>query len=176
MYANHKPFPNALDLFRYVVYGNADWDPSHFDWDKDFTFAREKANILAVDADLGEFFSNGGKLLLYLGWNDYHNPKDLIEYYERLRSSAGSRAQDAVQLFLIPGMGHCFNGSGCDTFDKLGAIDTWVSKGAAPQQMTATRVVDGKVLRERPICAYPQVAKPVVSESGQDTDKYSCSN
>jgi hypothetical protein len=31
----------------------------------------------------------------------------------------------------------------------------WVEQGVAPERIIATRVEDGKVVRQRPICAYP---------------------
>lgn len=158
-YAAQKPFANALDLFRYVVFADPEWQPNRFDWDADMARASEQALLLSVDADLGSFFARGGKLLLYIGGNDYHNPAELVAYQQRLIASSGVSARDAVRLFVIPGMGHCFGGTGCDTFDKLGAIDDWVSRGKAPDHLVAAKVAAGGVVRTRPLCAYPQVAR-----------------
>ena len=40
----------------------------------------------------------------------------------------------------------------------LGALDQWVEKGKAPDQIPASRVKDGVTDRTRPLCPYPQVA------------------
>jgi feruloyl esterase len=160
-YASSKPFQNALDLFRYVVFENPDWQPDHFDWDKDMALAMRKASLLSVEPDLGAFFARGGKLIFYIGWNDYHNPAELIDYYQKLVKASGRPARDVARLFASPGMGHCFGGSGCDTFDKLGAISGWVEQGTAPERLIAARVdQQGKVVRTRALCAYPDVARP----------------
>jgi feruloyl esterase len=112
-----------------------------------------------ADAELGAFLARGGKLMLYIGWNDYHNPEELLAYYRAvLKNAAGDEARNAVRLFLIPGMNHCSGGQGCDTFDKIGSMDQWVTSGTAPDRVLATRVVNGRVVRSRPLCAYPKAA------------------
>jgi feruloyl esterase len=55
----------------------------------------------------------------------------------------------------VPGLGHCGGGDGCCTFEKLGTMDEWVDKGKAPDQIVASKVIDGKVIRTRPLSAYP---------------------
>lgn len=153
IFAGDQPFGNALDLFRYVVFEDPAWDGRNIDWDRDIARATEKVgSLLSVEADLRPFFQRGGKLLLYIGWNDYHNPAELIDYYNALKNNGG---EDGVRLFTMPGVGHCFGSAGCDTFDKLGAIDTWVTQQRPPQRLITSRTRDGKVVRTRPICSYP---------------------
>jgi feruloyl esterase len=127
-----------------------------------------------VDSQLKPFFDHGGKLLLYIGWNDYHNPEQLIEYYQSVMKSSGAAAGHAVRLFTIPGMNHCAGGAGCDTFDKLGVIDDWVARGRAPGRIRASRIEGGKVVRTRPLCAYPEVARYKGSGSTDDAANFSC--
>lgn len=155
-FAGDQPFANALDLFRYAAFADPAWDGKTIDWDRDLARAGAKiGELFSVDADLHAFFARGGKLLLYIGWNDYHNPAELIDYYQ----SARANGPESVRLFTLPGVGHCFGGAGCDTFDKLGAIDSWVTQGRAPQRLIASKTSDGKVLRTRPICSYPLTAR-----------------
>jgi hypothetical protein len=86
----------------------------------------------------------------------------------------GEHARDALRLFTIPGMSHCMGGAGCDTFDKLGAIDAWVAQGKAPQRLVAAKVSGAKIVRTRPLCAYPEVAKYNGSGDPDDAASFTC--
>src|SRR4029453_3851790 len=70
-----------------------------------------------------------------------------------------SGAKDSVRVFMVPGMGHCGGGNGPSTFDIVAALDAWRDGGKAPEQVSASRVRDGKADRTRPLCAWPAVAK-----------------
>jgi feruloyl esterase len=39
------------------------------------------------------------------------------------------------------------------------AIIDWVERGKAPESIIASRVVNQQVVRTRPLCPYPQVAR-----------------
>jgi feruloyl esterase len=165
----------ALDLFRYAAFQKPDWNWHAMDWDKDVTAAVEKIGpLLHVDADLQPFFARGGKLLLYIGWNDYHNPQQLIDYYKTLIRNGGEHVSVSVRLFTIPGMNHCQGGAGCDTFDKLGVIDTWVDAGRAPRRIVASRFDHGKLVRTRPLCAWPEVARYKGTGDTEDAAQFDC--
>jgi feruloyl esterase len=56
-------------------------------------------------------------------------------------------------------MAHCAGGIGPDSHDPVSAVVDWVEKGKAPESIVASRVVNNKVVRSRPLCPYPQVAK-----------------
>jgi feruloyl esterase len=60
---------------------------------------------------------------------------------------------------MAPGMAHCRGGDGPDTFDAVTALEDWVERGKAPDQIIASHSTAGKVDRTRPLCPYPQVAK-----------------
>ena len=60
---------------------------------------------------------------------------------------------------MVPGMAHCGGGIGPDRHDPMTAMINWVEKDKAPASMVASRVVDNKVVRTRPLCSYPQVAR-----------------
>lgn len=175
-FANGQTPTVPLDLFRYVVFQDANWDWTRMNWDKDATQAINTLRpLMEVDADLKPFFDRGGKLLLYIGWNDYHNPDELIDYYKSLiRTATPAKTKNSLRLFTIPGMGHCGGGQGCDTFNKLGAIDAWVDRGRAPERIEASRVEKGKVVRTRPLCAYPKVAKYRGRGDINDAANYTC--
>ena len=176
MFANGEVASVALDLFRFVAFDNADWNWKTMDWDQDVGAAIAKLGpLMHVDSDLKPFIDRGGKLLFYIGWNDFHNPEQLIEYYQSVIKHGGEHARDALRLFTIPGMSHCMGGAGCDTFDKLGAIDAWVAQGRAPQRLVAAKVSGGKIVRTRPLCAYPEVAKYKGSGEPADAASFTCS-
>jgi feruloyl esterase len=51
------------------------------------------------------------------------------------------------------------------------ALINWVENGTAPQSIVATRMEQGKVVRARPLCPYPQVARYSGSGSTDDACK-----
>ena len=50
----------------------------------------------------------------------------------------------------------------------------WVEKGKAPDSIVATRVVNNQVVRTRPLCPYPQVARYSGSGSIDDAANFAC--
>lgn len=135
-----------------------------FDFDNDpqrMTLGREL--IDAVNPDLSAFQTRGGKLLMYFGWADPSiNPLTAVDYYEKVAALGGAKTGDFLRLFMMPGVFHCFGGYGPDRLDAMTAVIDWVEQGLAPNSLIATKTethAGGKVLRERPICAYPQVAR-----------------
>jgi len=86
----------------------------------------------------------------------------------------GAATGGFFRLFMVPGMFHCGGGVGADTFDKLGPLAGWVEGGAAPDAIPASRVIGGKVVRTRPLCAYPEVARYRGSGSTDDASNFAC--
>ena len=78
---------------------------------------------------------------------------------------------------MAPGMGHCNGGPGPNTLDALTALETWVEKGIAPEQIIATRRrADGSIQRTRPLCVYPKVARWSGRGSTDDAANFLCVN
>jgi feruloyl esterase len=71
-------------------------------------------------------------------------------------------------------MQHCAGGDGPNGFDAVTALDQWVDKGKAPDQIIAAHVNRGKVDRTRPLCPYPQVAKYKGTGSTEDATNFAC--
>ncbi|HUG73565.1 MAG TPA: tannase/feruloyl esterase family alpha/beta hydrolase [Steroidobacteraceae bacterium] len=115
--------------------------------------------------DISAFAGRGGKLILWHGFNDPGpSARGTVEYYEAVsKSTAG--AQDAVRLFLAPGVGHCSGGAGPDRVDWLSAHDNWVDKGVAPQEVQASKANSTLAWT---LCAYPQLP------TGQPGGGYAC--
>jgi len=82
--------------------------------------------------------------------------------------------QNNYRLFMVPGMGHCGGGDGTATFDMLAALEQWVEKSTAPAQIPASRVVDGRADRTRPLCPYPQVASYKGTGSTDEASSFVC--
>ena len=64
--------------------------------------------------------------------------------------------------------------SASSTFDALTPLVEWVEKGIAPQSIAASRLVDGKVVRTRPLCPYPEMARYKGSGSIDEAANFSC--
>jgi feruloyl esterase len=119
--------------FLHWVFGNDfDWRTFDFDHDMDTVDEELAARVNANTADLEEFKSRGGKLILTHGFADPRVPTlNTVAYYERLISSqvregphdegerkeALRRTRDFARLFLFPGVAHCGGGAGPSTFE-----------------------------------------------------------
>jgi feruloyl esterase len=174
-----EPSANIYDQYRYVVFKDPNWDWKTFDFDSDVVRGDLPENVVmnATDPNMKPFFSRGGKLLLYHGWSDPNVPTvNTIKYYNSVVHNLGGPggASNSVRLFLAPGMGHCGGGEGPNVFDKVGALEQWVERGKAPEQLIASHSTDGKVDRTRPLCAYPQVAKYRGTGSIDDAASFVC--
>jgi feruloyl esterase len=174
-FVNGKEFVNALDLYRYAAFQQPQWSSLSMNWARDVEAAANKiAPLMHVDDDLTAFTGRGGRLLLYVGWNDYHNPLELAGYMSRIHARIGEKAQHYVRMFAIPGMNHCASGAGCDSWDKIDAIDAWVDRKQGLQPRSAVRYEQGRVVRTQPLCYWPQM--PVYDGIGpkEDQSSYAC--
>jgi feruloyl esterase len=171
--AGAQPFGLALDLFKYVVYQDPNWDYKTFNFDSDAARTRDASSSMdALNPNLDKFFARGGKIIQYHGWSDPQiSPGSSVSYYTSVTSKGKA---DGYRLFMVPGMAHCGGGDGTDQFDMLSALEKWVDTKKAPDQIAASRIRDGKVDRTRPLCAYPQVAVYKGSGSTDDAANFSC--
>jgi feruloyl esterase len=175
----------ALGTLRFLAFPTnpaASYSLSDFDFDQ-ATFRRLDALhplYDATDTDLSAFVARGGKLLLWHGWSDPHiSPINTIAFYRAAEASLGKKAaEDALRLFLFPGMYHCFGGDGTGSFDVLSPLMKWVEEGTGPDRIIAAKVdlppmgppPSGAArasvpvlqvappIRTRPVYAYPRVA------------------
>jgi feruloyl esterase len=173
-----RPFSIPDDHFKFVVFKNPEWDFQTFDAEKDVDLADKLDNgvLNATNPDLKKFTAHGGKLILYHGWNDnLIAPRNTLNYYSSVQKTlTPARTAESVRLFMVPGMGHCGGGDGLTTFEAFDALDQWVEKGNAPEQVIATRNSVGRVDRNRPVCAYPKIAKYKGSGSVDDAANFTC--
>jgi Tannase and feruloyl esterase len=184
----------GLGFYANMVYEDSAWDYKTFTAESGLTAAREKtAKALdAVDADLEPFKKRGGKLVLYHGWNDPAIPAlSTVKYYDRVIAKMGqSNADSFLRLYMVPGMQHCDNGPGADSFGQVGqlvfddpqhsvdgALEQWVEKGTAPATIIASKYAGDDRQRPkmtRPLCAYPQSVKYKGNGDPKDAGNFVC--
>jgi feruloyl esterase len=169
----------AFDYMKYVVFHDPRWDWRTFNFDSDVALADKVDNglINAIDPNLKPFTAHHGKLIMYHGWTDTNiTPVATINYYERVTRAMGGHAKTAesARLFMVPGMNHCGGGEGPNTFNMVAALEQWVEKEKAPDEVLAAHSSDGKIDRTRPLCPYPQRAVYRGSGDINDARNFSC--
>jgi feruloyl esterase len=92
---------------------------------------------------------------------------------------------------MVPGMQHCGGGSGANSFGQFSvssgdpehdvdaALERWVEKGVAPERIVAAKRKSdldpsSAIVRTRPLCAYPLVARYKGSGSTDDAANFVC--
>lgn len=179
--------PFAIDnaVLGSMGFGNPNWDWKTFDFDSDVELVDAKlfGVLNAVNPDLRDFKSAGGKLIVWHGWNDPGvMPQQTIDYYDSVveyASKATGRdgaafTDEYLRLFMLPGVGHCRGGVGPDRADWMAAMAGWVEKGQKPASITASSVRDGKVTMTRPLCPHPQVARYKGRGDTNDAASFEC--
>ena len=193
----NEPFAAASSFFKDLVFADQTWDYKTFDYDKDIDRARKLASaIIDVPADGPvKFLEGGGKLLLSHGWADGLIPaRSTVDFYESLTANLkNDKLKDSVQLFMMPGVGHCSGGDGPSVVDMLAEIDQWVETGKKPERIIASRpAAPAKPAAKtaqtqtqpqaqpksqpmtRPLCPWPQVAVYKGSGSTDDAANFEC--
>jgi hypothetical protein len=142
--------------------------------------------------DLEAFKDRGGRLIIYHGGND--GPGASTDFFRRLTDHMGrASVDDFARLYVVPGMGHCGGGAGPDPTDigerlrpgldaahsVIRALERWVEAGVAPHEIVATKyqVEDepsSGIVRTRPICPHPAVARWSGLGDRDDAATYSC--
>ena len=185
----------ASQTFMNMLYNNPSFDIKTFSLERDTKLADEKlgASLNAIDPNLKAFKAHGGKLILYHGWSDAALPPlNTVNYFHNVAAKMGQRESESfVRLFMVPGMQHCGGGPGPNSFgafvtafqsdpqhDMTLALERWVEQGVAPDQVIAVKRqgIDPKspVVRSRPLCPYPRVARYKGSGSTDDAANFVC--
>jgi feruloyl esterase len=157
------------DYVKYLAFaqnppaGYSMWD---VDLEKDLPLTEATAALYDPVAphaapDLRAFSAHGGKLIVYHGWADGLSSLETLDFWGRVVAQQGG--PDSVgkwfRVFMVAGMGHCRGGGVPDKFDMLSAMVAWVEKGRAPDRLLASQVVNGAVVRTRPLFPYPTIAR-----------------
>ena len=148
------------NYFRYMVTGDPTWTALTANVDASLRQAMEKtsAALDATSPDLSAFAGHGGRLMMYHGWNDPAiSPWNSINYRNAVIQSMGSeKADEVMQLYMVPGMEHCAGGPGPNVLGQLsfpgaaghgtGALDLlqlWVENNQKPQMILAAKELPG---------------------------------
>jgi feruloyl esterase len=157
---------------------NWDYRTSPVDFDRHVALADRSAiaRVNASNPDISQYVRRGGKLILSGGWNNALVPAGaVLDYYNDVEKTIGIKdTREGVRLYMVPGMIECNGGPGTDTFDMLSIMRRWVEANQAPNDVIASRVEHGKVVRTRPLCPYPQVATYRGSGSTDDARNFVC--
>lgn len=186
---------NALSFFKFFAFEK---DQPDFDVFTDLDFENVPDVSFAAgmmdanDPDLNHIYRSKKKIILWHGWADVGlNPIRTIQYYEAVKDVVGEKRTDKfMRLFMVPGMYHCEGGPGPDIFDDLSALEKWVEKGQAPERLVAYKTVkdnsfypnrapdsttdSSRILRSRPLCPYPKVARYMGSGSIDEQGNFKC--
>jgi feruloyl esterase len=168
-----------------LIYQNVSWDFRTYNLDRDVKVADDTVGrqLNAVDPNLKAFEKKGGKLILSHGWSDpLLSPMGTVDYYNSVVTKMGRKgAEGFSRLYMVPGMQHCYGGPGPNTFGgaMTAALERWVEDGVAPGAIIATKYkTDGDpasgVLRTRPLCPYPQVARYKGTGSTDEAANFTC--
>ena len=137
-------------------------DVLSFDFDRDLPPIEKKLAPLLnpYTPDLSAFRDRGGKLLMYHGWIDNGiSPYNSIDYINQVKHVMETEhINDFLRMFMVPGMEHCRGGPGPNEFDMVTVLEEWVEQRKAPDSIIAVHRTDGRVVRSRPLCMFPQWA------------------
>jgi hypothetical protein len=171
--------PSILESwFRFLAF---ELDDPELDWktldpEKDLPRMEQAGSIYNADnPDLQWFHQAGGKMIIYHGWADFGvNPLRTIEYVEEVADLSGDDLSEFLQLYLVPGMHHCKGGVNVDRFDLMTPLINWVEGEEAPVNLVAYRKEEEKIVRTRPLCAYPKTSRYLGTGSIDSHENFEC--
>jgi len=173
-YPSAQPF-FAIEGAKYFLFNDPTWDYTKYHGSLYKDALRMAPLVDADDRDIARFGARKGKLILWHGFADPAlNPLETIDYYEKVLAK-DPNAREFVRLFMLPGVLHCGEGNGPADVAWLRAMVDWVEKSQAPEQLVATKSDSTrKVVRSRPVCAYPKRAVYSGSGSTDDASSFVC--
>ena len=188
-------FAFAKGFFADMVYDKPDWNYKTAELTEATQAAdRQAASVLnAVNPNLEQFRSRGGKLILYHGWDDPAiSALNTVDYYSEIIQHMGEQSVGSfLRLYMVPGMQHCGGGPGPSSFGQHGAraphdpehdvqlaLENWVENSVRPSTIIASKYATddstSPVKMTRPLCPYPQVAKYNGSGDPNHAESFTC--
>jgi len=157
-------------FLRNFVFNNPNYDTRTFDFANPALINQVTSTVNrwggnGMTANLEPFVQLGHKLLMFHGWSDPAlSPYISVQYYNSVQAVLGSRTNDDVRLFMVPGMHHCQGpGPGPNTFDPLTPVTLWVEQATLPNAIIASHHINDDLTkpidRTMPLCVYPTLAQ-----------------
>jgi pimeloyl-ACP methyl ester carboxylesterase len=200
--AGTNPFPIPIEQARYWVYLDPTWDWTTLNYANYEAFFAKNVEMVGPtmgtdNPDLSAFRKRGGKVIMYHGWIDpLIMPGGTVRYWDNVVQTMDAKKVplDFAKLYMVPGMGHCSGGAGPNQFgqsasgnvpaepkrDIFRALMDWSENGNEPAEIVATKFSNDNptlgVIRTRPLCVYPQVARYKGSGSVDDAANFVCTN
>jgi feruloyl esterase len=173
-----KSTPPFAPIFQWVFGQKWDWHTVDLNRDPQLIETLLAKDVNATDGNLSRFRDRGGKLIAYHGLADWLVvPGEALKYRTSVLQNTKGNLGDFYRLYLIPGMAHCGGGSGPNAIDTLQPLVDWVEKGVAPAQLSANRKPTPPTgPLQRPICAYPQMARYRGAGDPNSFVNYDCVN
>ncbi len=127
------------------------------------------------DAEISAYKKAGGKLIMWAGQSENAVPPAThVEYLEEIKKTVPG-TDDFVQLYMVPGVFHCYGGPGPQDAPErlLDAMIGWVEEGRKPSALVLNGGIGGgpimtpeqaakatapPISRTTLICPYPQEA------------------
>lgn len=168
---------------RYMVAQDATIDPLALDPGK-YTGRIDElvARMDSTDPDLSRFKARGGKLILWTGLSDWLiTANNATAYYKSVVAQSGGQAaaDEFVEYYTAPGVGHCALGNGADKVDLAGPMFEWLEKGSAPSTSpiiaSTLFALPGTTSKSRPLCRYPQYPKYIGGDENA-ASSFQCAN
>ena len=135
-----------------------------FNFDSGPALLQTQSDLLdALNTDLSAFAKSNGKLLMWHGLADpLVLPEQSIKYYEEVVERMGeNNVQDFFKLFLIPGMGHCWEIPSVlpDQMSMLSILENWVEHDIKPNNIPIKKNNSSDTLiKEGLLRPYPKLA------------------
>lgn len=174
----NTPEQFSIPLLQNLIMNNLSYDATTFNWGSDVDLSDEKAGLLIdeISANLTAFSARGGKLIVTQGWADPLNAAMWpIEQLQQIEEFYGGDVSDWFEVFMVPGGGHCGEGSYPQAPTKYHTLEEllpWVEQGVKPLEMLSSEPTDG-TNTTRKLCPWPNTALYVGGDAGNWTS-YVC--
>ncbi|EXJ70759.1 uncharacterized protein A1O5_05749 [Cladophialophora psammophila CBS 110553] len=122
------------------------------------TLKKELAPIAATETRIADFQEAGGKMITYHGLADAAiSPKSTLHYYQEV-STVLDNVMDFYLYYRVPGLQHCWGGSGGQPIHLFDQLRSWVENGTAPDASPVTVQLPQNATMDEVLCPYPQEA------------------
>ncbi|KAI2631498.1 tannase and feruloyl esterase [Hypomontagnella submonticulosa] len=116
------------------------------------------SSVAATEPGIFDFQSSGGKMITYHGLaDDAITPGSSLHYYEEVEKTVGS-ANDFYRYYRVPGLAHCWGGSGGQPEALFDQLRSWVENGTAPEASPVKIHLTANITKDEIICPYPKRA------------------